>query len=86
MKLYHGGYGNYIVFVVAENKVGAIAKIGEKINAPYLPITATEISDIDGYKIIATKDEGVRINANVEQKQVARPKTAPKRTGKKKGS
>ena len=46
MKLYYGGYGDYLEYTVAES-------IGKKINAPFLPITAKEISEIDGYVIQA---------------------------------
>ncbi len=51
LKLYYGGFGDSFVFTVAENSVSAITKIGEKINAPFLPITAQEISEVDGYGI-----------------------------------
>lgn len=53
MKLYYGGFGDYMVFVVAEDMQDAIGKIGEKITAPFLPITAEEISEIDGFSIRA---------------------------------
>ena len=51
MKLYHGGFGDYQEYVVAENEADAIAKVGIKINAPFLPITVEEISVVDGFKI-----------------------------------
>ena len=51
LKLYYGGFGDFFVFTVAENEASAITKIGEKINAPFLPITAQEISEVDGYAI-----------------------------------
>ena len=51
MKLYYGGFGNYMEYVVAENEEQAILKLGIKINAPFLPITATEITEVDGYSI-----------------------------------
>ena len=63
MKLYYGGFGNYMEFVVADSEEQAILKIGIKINAPFLPITANEIGNIDGYDIrpmpydVATSDE-----------------------------
>ena len=41
MKLYYGGFGNYMEFVVAENEEQAILKVGIKINAPFLPIKLT---------------------------------------------
>ena len=50
MKLYYGGFGNYMEFVVADSEEQAILKIGTKINAPFLPITASEIQNIDGYQ------------------------------------
>ena len=51
LKLYYGGFGDSFVFTAAENEASAITKIGEKINAPFLPITAQEISEVDGYEI-----------------------------------
>ena len=51
LKLYYGGFGDSFVFTAAENEASAITKIGEKINAPFLPITAQEISGVDGYAI-----------------------------------
>ena len=38
-------------YVVAENEQDAITKLGIKINAPFLPITASEITEVDGYSI-----------------------------------
>ena len=49
MKLYYGGFGDYMEFVVAENEEQAILKVGIKINAPFLPIKVTEIVKVDGY-------------------------------------
>ena len=59
MKLYYGGFGDYQEFVVADSEEQAILKVGIKINAPFLPITVTEISEVDGYAIkpVATFDE-----------------------------
>ena len=51
LKLYYGGFGDSFVFTAAENEASAITKIGEKINAPFLPITAQEISEVDGLRI-----------------------------------
>ena len=51
LKLYYGGFGDFFVFTVAEDKQSAIQNIGEKIHAPYLPITAEEISEVDGCAI-----------------------------------
>ena len=51
IKLYYGGFGNYMEYVVAENEQDAITKLGIKINAPFLPITASEITEVDGYSI-----------------------------------
>ena len=51
LKLYYGGFGYSFVFTAAENEASAITKIGEKINAPFLPITAQEISEVDGYTV-----------------------------------
>ena len=54
LKLYYGGFGDSFAFTVEEDEASAIAKIGEKINAPFLPITAHEISEVDGYQIVPT--------------------------------
>lgn len=51
LKLYYGGFGNYMEYVVAENEQDAITKLGIKINAPFLPITASEITEVDGFEI-----------------------------------
>ena len=51
MKLYYGGFGAYFEYTVAETEAEAIKNIGIKINAPFLPITATEITEVDGYLI-----------------------------------
>ena len=51
LKLYYGGFGDSFAFTAAENEASAITKIGKKINAPFLPITAQEISEVDGYEI-----------------------------------
>lgn len=53
VKLYYGGYGEYQVFAVAETEAKAIEVIGRKINAPFLPIEAKCISEVDGYEIFA---------------------------------
>ena len=39
------------MFTAAENEASAISQIGKKINAPFLPITAQEISEVDGHAI-----------------------------------
>ena len=51
MKLYYGGFGDYMEFVVADSEEQAVLKVGVKINAPFLPITVEEISVVDGYVI-----------------------------------
>ena len=51
LKLYYGGFGDSFVFTAAENEASAISQIGKKINAPFLPITAQEISEVDGLRI-----------------------------------
>lgn len=64
VKLYYGGYGDYKVFAVAENNEGAVKRIGEIINAPFLPVTAEEISEVDGYCVSAqngTADDKAQI-------------------------
>ena len=53
LKLYYGGYGEYKVFAVAETEKEAIDVIGRKIQAPYLPVEADCISEVDGYEIFA---------------------------------
>ena len=57
MKLYYGGFGDYMEFVVAENEEQAILKVGIKINAPFLPIKVTEIVEVDGYNIQIANSE-----------------------------
>ena len=52
MKLYYGGFGDYKTFAVAENEQEAIERIGKKINAPFLPVAAEEISEVDGFAIV----------------------------------
>ena len=56
MKLYYGGFGDYRVFAVAENEQEAIDVIGKKINAPFLPVTVEEISEVDGYSVVVGMD------------------------------
>lgn len=51
MRLFYGGFGDYMAFAVAEDTQGAIEKIGEKIKAPWLPVTAEEIVEVDGFEI-----------------------------------
>ena len=51
MKLYYGGFGDYMEFVVADSEEQAVLKVGIKINAPFLPIKVTEIAEVDGYNI-----------------------------------
>ena len=57
MKLYYGGFGDYKVFVAAENEAEAIKKAGEKINAPFLPVTVEEISEVDGFAVTVGEGE-----------------------------
>lgn len=52
LKLYHGGYGNFMEFAVADSEENAIKRIGEKLGAPFLPITAEAIDSVDGYPIV----------------------------------
>ena len=60
MKLYHGGFGDYQEYAVAENEADAIAKVGFKINASFLPITVEEISEVDGFEIrVYGEDEAI---------------------------
>ena len=66
LKLYYGGFGYSFVFTVAENEASAINQIGEKINAPFLPITAQEISEVDGYGI-GILDGDVKTEAPVSE-------------------
>lgn len=54
MKLYYGGFGDYNTFTVAKDTQSAIESIGEKINAPFLPVTVEEISEVDGFSIVPT--------------------------------
>lgn len=52
MKLYYGGFGDYKTFTVAPDNQSAIESIGKKINAPFLPVTVEEISEVDGFSIV----------------------------------
>jgi hypothetical protein len=54
MNLFYGGYGDYMDFTVASDENMAIKQIGEKINAPFLPVTARLIDGIDGFAITPT--------------------------------
>lgn len=51
MNLFYGGFGDYMDFTVAANENMAIKQLGEKINAPFLPVTARLIDGIDGFAI-----------------------------------
>lgn len=62
MKLYYGGFGDYMEFVVADSEEQAVLKVGIKINAPFLPIKVTEIVEVDGYNIQIANSE---INAEI---------------------
>ena len=66
LKLYYGGFGQYKAFAVADDMDGAVRNIGLKLNAPFLPITAEEISEVDGCSIapngrntVAVPDTGI---------------------------
>lgn len=61
MKLYYGGFGDYKTFTVAEDEQKAIESIGKKINAPFLPVTVEEISEVDGFAIVPGR-EGVVVS------------------------
>lgn len=63
MKLYYGGFGDYMEFTVAENEEKAISNIGIKINAPFLPIKVTKILEIDGFSINPVSVNGSTIEA-----------------------
>ena len=78
LKLYYGGFGNYYEYVVAENEEQAILKIGIKINAPFLPITATEITEVDGYTIRPyLKNEVVSQEVEIKSEETEiKPETA----------
>lgn len=54
MNLYYGGFGDYKTFTVAKDTQSAIESIGKKINAPFLPVTVEEISEVDGFSIAPT--------------------------------
>ena len=69
MKLYYGGFGNYMEFVVADSEEQAILNIGIKINAPFLPITAQEIQNIDGYQI-CVRAWDVSTDTTLEEKPI----------------
>ena len=67
MKLFYGGFGNYMEFVVAQDEASAINRIGEKLNAPFLPITATTVDGIDGYEILPVSSECTKETANTAE-------------------
>lgn len=70
MKLYYGGCGPHQEFVVAEDADKASVAIGIKINAPFLPITVEEISEVDGFIITPLADvpcEMPTVEVNEEQ-------------------
>ena len=69
MKLYYGGFGNYMEYVVADSEEQAILKVGIKINAPFLPITVTEIAEVDGYSIQPIGPNGAVIT-NLDEKPI----------------
>lgn len=54
MNLFYGGFGQYMDFTVATDESEAIKQLGEKINAPFLPVTARLIDGIDGFAITPT--------------------------------
>lgn len=54
MNLFYGGFGDYMDFTVAADESEAIKQLGEKINAPFLPVTARLIDGIDGFAITPT--------------------------------
>lgn len=60
MNLYHGGFGKYEAYVVADSEADAIKKLGEKMNAAFLPLEAEIIDNVDGYYIIATEEAEVK--------------------------
>ena len=64
MKLFYGGFGAYFEYAVAETEEKAIEIIGKKINAPFLPITAKEISEVDGFAIQIAPGEKPFISEN----------------------
>lgn len=67
MKLYYGGFGDYRVFAVAENEQEAIDVIGKKINAPFLPVTVEEISEVDGYSVVVGVANKADVPAETEE-------------------
>lgn len=70
LKLYYGGFGDYRVFAVAENEQEAIDVIGKKINAPFLPVTVEEISEVDGYSVcvgVESAENSAEIPAETEE-------------------
>lgn len=67
LKLYYGGFGDYRVFAVAENEQEAIDVVGKKINAPFLPVTVEEISEVDGYSVCVGVANKADIPAKTEE-------------------
>ena len=75
MKLYYGGFGDYMEFVVAENEEQAILKVGIKINAPFLPIKVTEIVKVDGYIVQITNTTFAEKPIEAEEVEITAEKT-----------
>jgi ribosomal protein S4 len=72
IKLYYGGFGDYRVFAVAENEQEAIDVIGKKINAPFLPVTVEEISEVDGYSVcVGVESAENRVETPAETEETA---------------
>ena len=69
MKLYYGGFGDYKDYTVADCEESAIKQLGIKINAPFLPITAQEISEIDGYQICVVVEKAEKAEIPVSETQ-----------------
>lgn len=73
-KLWYGGYGKYNYYVVAEGKEEALEQIREKHNLRALPVDCKEIDNVDGYMIIAVREEEINAVKKVKESYVSKVK------------
>lgn len=67
LNLYQGGCGRHETFAVAEDLEDAKKKIGIRLNAPFLPIEATLIDEVDGYSIVPVDSPEISGNEELEE-------------------
>jgi hypothetical protein len=59
-KLWHGGYGKWMYYTVAETEEEALQNLKDKYNMNALPITVKRITDVDSHLIIAVKEDELK--------------------------